>query len=261
MPAAEPENEGQRQQQGSSQPSAPTLTRTRFDGQSKPALDVSWGAVSLRPGQTVTGYEVRHRKKGATEWVHLASAKSSDGTVVPALSASTTSFRLSNLEAGAVYQAQVRSLWISCSRPGHCGDGKSQWSETGEGTANQPPKTTTTFIIENTFARDVLAGGNTQFTKWFEDEDKDALTWSTSSNYPGIIEVWVQGAGDKAELQLKVLNPASATITYGASDPYGGYVQRTALINGVENVTRKVLENSEAGIAVGQARDGNPVRG
>ncbi|MDE2640993.1 MAG: cadherin domain-containing protein, partial [Chloroflexota bacterium] len=47
-------------------------------------------------------------------------------------------------------------------------------------------------------------------------------------------------------------NPATTTVTYGAHDPYGGYAFRTLQFTGTANETRRVVENSPAGTAVGR---------
>ena len=49
----------------------------------------------------------------------------------------TTSARLSNLEAGATYEVQVRA----CTNEEDCGP----WSDTSEGTANRPPSAITPY--------------------------------------------------------------------------------------------------------------------
>ena len=69
-------------------PAAPTLTRTRFNEPTNPALDVRWSAPAVG-GDTITGYEARHRRSGGA-WTNYAGA----------LGASSTSFNLPDLVSG-----------------------------------------------------------------------------------------------------------------------------------------------------------------
>ena len=46
------------------QPDAPTVTRTRFEEESNPALDVTWTAPDAN-GTTITGYNIQYRKQVA----------------------------------------------------------------------------------------------------------------------------------------------------------------------------------------------------
>ena len=57
------------------------------------------------------------------------------------------------------------------------------------------------------------------------------------------------------------INPGASTLTYGAHDPYGGYVFRTLRFTGIGNETRSVAENSPAGTLVGRAVQGTPYDG
>ena len=105
-------------------PSAPTVTRTEFNEQSNPALDVSWTAEAN--GLTISGYEAQYRIKvaeGETEnsWTAYS------GT----LAATDAILNLANLTPGTTYEAQVRAVTTE--------EGTGPWSDTGEGLANRPP--------------------------------------------------------------------------------------------------------------------------
>ena len=82
---------------------------------------------------------------------------------------------------------------------------------------------------------------------YFEDGDSDSLVYSTSSTNQGVVNVWLNGSN----LRWILLNPGKATITYGAHDPYGGYVSRTVDYTGTANLIRSVPENSAEGTSVG----------
>ncbi len=209
-------------------PAAPTLTRTEFSQQSNPALDVAWTAPDTG-GLTITGYKAQYRKKGETNWTAYS------GT----LSSTTTTLNLPDLEAGATYQAQVRAV---------TGEGDGPWSDTGEGTANRPPtasKAISDFSLQwykfgNWIRPTDLSNG------YFQDADGDTISYSASSEYPGVIKAWM----DSATLKIRTLNPTSTStaVTYGASDPYGGYVSRTVDVTGtIGTVQASIIENACCG--------------
>ena len=110
------------------QPDAPTVTRTRFDEPTNPALDLTWTAPDAN-GTTINGYEVQYRKQVA-EGETPEAWTSYSGT----LSATTTSLNLPDLDAGATYEFQVRALTAL--------EGEGPWSDIGSGQANLPPTTT-----------------------------------------------------------------------------------------------------------------------
>ena len=66
------------------------------------------------------------------------------------------------------------------------------------------------------------------------------------------------------KLRIKVLNPATSTVTYGVSDGYGGYASKTIDVSGSADsfngadLSRSVAENSAAGTAVGDPVTGTP---
>ncbi|MYK88766.1 MAG: hypothetical protein F4018_10760, partial [Acidobacteria bacterium] len=221
--------------------SAPTLTRTTFSEPSNPALDVTWAAAEAN-GTTVTGYEAQYRTQVAagedpSEWTAYT------GT----LSATATSLNLPNLEAGATYEAQVRAVSSE--------EGVGPWSDTGEGTANRPPTATALSLSDATIAW--KGSSDYDVSDKFSDADGDALTYSASAAHPGVLTAAITG-GAADTLRVTVLNPASSTVTYAASDPYGGYLARTVTITGGASVTRSIAENSAAGTAVGDPVTGSP---
>ena len=241
-PAPEPEPEPPQAQQRVSlpQPSAPTLTRVRFDEPSKPALDVSWTAPSAS-GVTITGYQVRHQKSGASEWTA--------GTV---LSRDTTSHRLSDLEGGATYQVQVR-VHFNRLAGGVSQPGTGPWSDSGEGKANSPPKNTGE-IFEDVADYLWRILHSFHLADIFEDDDEDTLVYKASAQYPGILRIIVDESTGEGTGEF--LNPAGSQFIYEARDPYGGHISLTAEIAGTANETREVPENSPEGTNVG-----NPVKG
>ena len=217
------------------QPDALTLTRTEFDEPTDPALDVTWMAPP-DTGVTITGYEAQYRTQGAAEWTAYGGS----------LSAGTTSLNLPDLEAGATYEARVRAL-TSLEGPG-------PWSATGSGRANRPPNTTNGFLIDSTswMSSDITIETQNPLSSYFGDADGDTLRYSATSEYPGVVRVGIS----ESKLIISHLNPGSSTLTYGAHDPYGGYVFRTVEVSALRNVTRSIAENSPAGTAVGE-----PVQG
>ena len=92
---------------------------------------------------------------------------------------------------------------------------------------------------------------------FFSDVDSDTLTYSISSQYPGIVNSWLEG-NPGLYFSVRADNPASSSITYGARDGYGGYASRTVKLTGVANPTRSVMENSPAGTNVGTPVAGTP---
>ena len=93
------------------QPGAPSLTRTRFDEPTDPALDATWTAADDN-GLVITGYEARYREKAAqgadpAAWTDYTGA----------LSDTDTSLNLPGLEAGATYEVQLRARGRTAGTP------------------------------------------------------------------------------------------------------------------------------------------------
>ena len=229
------------------QPDAPTVTRTEFSEPTNPALDVSWTAPDAN-GTTINGYEVKYRKQVAdgetpNAWTTYTYTDANEN-VTSQLPASTVSVSVPDLDAGATYEFQVRAVTSL--------EGEGPWSATGSGRANRPPNLTARFLTDytGTWGREVA--GN--ISNVFQDADGDTLTYSASSNRPAVVSVRMDGA----DIYSLIRNPGSTTISYGANDPYGGYVARTFNMTGRANETRSIVENSAAGTAVGDPVTGTP---
>ncbi|MCY4582024.1 MAG: fibronectin type III domain-containing protein, partial [Chloroflexi bacterium] len=226
-------------------PGTPTLTRTTFSEQSDPALDATWTAAAAN-GTTISGYEAQYRKKVAqgetpNNWTAYS------GT----LGASATTFNLPDLTAGATYEVQVRAVTSD--------EGEGPWSDIGEGTANTPPTSTTEAdLADSTIA--VAAATDYDVSGKFTDADGDTLTYSASSAYPGVVTAAITGS-DSDTLTATALNPAASTVTYGVSDPYGGYASRTVTITGQASASRNIVEGSPVGTTVGDPVTGSPYNG
>ena len=80
-------------------PGRPTLAPETSSETGNPGLDASWTAADAN-GLTLTGYQVRYRKQGDTEWTPYS------GT----LAASAASATLPDLDATTTYEAQVRAV-------------------------------------------------------------------------------------------------------------------------------------------------------
>ncbi len=229
-------------------PGTPTLTRTEFSEPSNPALDVTWTAAAAN-GTNITGYEARYRKQAAAgeepaEWTDYSGA----------LGASARTLNLPNLEAGATYEAQVRAVTSD--------EGAGPWSDTGSGQANRPPAATSTAFNGDAFP----AGGTVDYREtgqgapgvFFTDADSDTLTYAAAAQHPALLGVGLSGPAGEATLTATLLNQGASTLTFTASDPYGGSVTRTATITITATTSRSIAENTAAGTAVGAPVTGTP---
>ena len=99
-------------------------------------------------------------------------------------------------------------------------EGPGPWSDTGEGTANTPPNLTTTAIADASTKWFRLRGPgpslihNLSTGGYFQDADGDTLSYSASSEYAGVIKAWIM---NDVNLAIQAMNPAAATVTYGAA--------------------------------------------
>ena len=234
-------------------PDTPTVTRTRFEEESNPALDVTWTAPDSN-GTTITGYNAQYRKQVAdgetpNAWTAY-SYTDSDGNATSKLAASTTSVNLPDLDAGATYEVQVRAVTSD--------EGEGPWSDTGSGQANRPPVYGGVFLIDITFNRGTTWAPNwTNFRKWFSDSDGDTLTPWVRSEYPGILPAWVVADATTA-FRFRGDNQGRVTLHYGAYDGYGGSFGMSVTYTIADQQTREVAENSAAGTAVGDPVTGTP---
>ena len=172
------------------------------------------------------------------------------------LAATATSATLPDLTAGATYEAQVRAVTSE--------DAEGPWSDTGEGTANRPPTAVETFAYAYaTYNHGIMISKNLLIysdeedneVRTFQDLDGDTLTYSSSVDYPGFIEVTLISPNRFAEL----LNPGVAKVTDVANDGYGGVVSAPPTIYTItQNETRDIAENSAGGTAVGDPVTGVP---
>ena len=232
------------------QPDAPTVTRTRFEKETNPALDVTWTAPDAN-GTTITGYEVQYREKPpqhgpAPAWTTYTYTDAENNTT-SILPATTTSVTLANRRTGVTYQVQVRAVTSL--------EGPSPWSDTGSARANLTPSGTVYALHPVTRAPNVTA--TSYLNNYYYDSDGDTLTWFVSSQYPGLIGFELTQSS--SYLLVRHLNPGTSTLTYGAHDGYGGYISRTVnLTTGQGNATRSVAENSAAGATVGVPVTGMP---
>ena len=238
-------------------PAAPTVTRAASSEPANPALDVTWTAPYSPPTgygvkDPATWYVAQYRVKAKSgedpaAWTTYTYTDSNDNTT-SALPRTTLSITLTNLDAAAVYEVQVRA--------GGNNEGLGPWSDSGEGRVNRPPEGTrfaispTTIPWWETRQFDLADSQESYFT----DADGDTLTYSASATYPCFIGVSVEGS----VLSITALNPEESNVVYKATDPYGGYATRSVAITGSGNVTREVLENAAAGTNVGAPVASNP---
>ena len=222
-------------------PGALTITRNESNEPMNPALDVTW-TVPADNGTAIAEYLVRYRKQAA---------EGEEPGGWESVIATATEAKLPNLQAGSVYEAQVRTIAGV--------EGSGLWSDTGEGTANRPPVVRAIIgqLYETLpFGRDY----DRDITDYINDPDGDTLTYSAPSAHAGVVAAELTGNGANT-LTVTVLNPASATIAYGAQDGYGGYVERTVNVTGRRRVSLSIVENSPAGTSVGDPVTGKPYNG
>ena len=74
---------------------------------------VTWSRPILGPGQVITGYSVQYRRRGTTSYI----TRSVSGSY-------TTSYTITNLFLGAVYEVRVASIGILGLSGYCCGSGK-----------------------------------------------------------------------------------------------------------------------------------------
>ena len=74
---------------------------------------VTWSRPTLGPGQVITGYSVQYRRRGTTSYT----TRSVSGS-------STTSYTITNLNLGTVYEVRVASVGPLGLSGYCCGSGK-----------------------------------------------------------------------------------------------------------------------------------------
>ena len=239
------------------QPDEPTVTRTRFDEPTNPALDVTWTAPDAN-GATINGYEVQYRKQVAdgetpNAWTTYTYTDSNE-VVSSTLPAATLSITVPDLDAGATYEFQVRALTAL--------EGEGPWSDIGEGQANLPPVTTDSALQDREIVQDEESAEPVD-AGYFLDPDGDDLSFSASAQRPGVLAAEVanvdSGSGEQTPtLSVEGINPGSSTVTYGAHDGYGGYVARTITVTVTGAERRSVNDRAAAGTLVGSPVTGTP---
>ena len=74
---------------------------------------VTWSTPTLGPGQVITGYSVQYRRRGTTTY-----------TTRSVSSSGTTSYTITNLNLGTVYEVRVASVGLLGLSGYCCGSGK-----------------------------------------------------------------------------------------------------------------------------------------
>ena len=182
-------------------PGTPTVTRIRYNEPTKPGLRVSWTAPEMKEG--LARYEVRYRKEGQTSI-----------TTYGVFGPGVTSFDWKNLEAGATYHVQVRARF-----EGQVGNKAvrfwSNWSGTGSGRANSPPKVVGAWLH---MQGEVGTTRHYDFAdNKFSDADGDTLHYWVNSSYPGVVEAWVEG--DRRSSSSSSSTPPGHRLPMGRTIP------------------------------------------
>ena len=212
-------------------PVAPSVSATSGSATS---LDVSWTAPGLNGGPDITGYAVEYRKGTTGNFT----AKTHSGT--------GTTTMITGLDAGTLYQVQVRAL---------NGETPSDWSPTGQGTTDDqdPDNSAPTFTEGASTSRsfDETLGDETVTTasnigaavNATDPDTGDTLTYTlegTDAARFGII-------GTSGQLQTKVgqkydyETQTSYSVTVRVEDGSGGF--------DMIDVTLNVTDQNEAPLA------------
>ena len=157
------------------------------------------------------------------------------------------------MTAGTTYEAQVRAVTTE--------EGEGPWSDIGEGTANRAPTGASLEAVTMTWGTTHDVSLEDAADPVFTDSDDDTLSYQATAQYPGFLRVGLTGT----TVSVKALNPApnggSSTVTYRASDPYGGYATSEMSVAVTGNVTRSVSERASGGASVGAPVAGTPYYG
>ncbi|MYI82491.1 MAG: hypothetical protein F4056_04015, partial [Chloroflexi bacterium] len=137
-------------------PAAPALAPTA--GSTTTGLTVTWTAPGNTGKPAITGYDVRYRKSGVTDWTNGPQ------------NVSTTSAALTGLAPGTTYQAQVRAANAE-------GDG--DWSANGAGTTAAP-------AVSITAGAAITEGANATFSLSATPAPAAALTVSLTITQSGM---------------------------------------------------------------------------
>ncbi len=237
------------------QPGKPSVSRTPFDVETPPALDVEWTPPGAN-GVTITAYKLQYRRSELfdtewTEWTLYGSVSPTDTTGADPevgdpddndndrIPVDTTSVNLPGLEPGATYEFQVRV---------DSDEGFGPWSDTGSGIANNAPHPKRGYSLIRESPVGVTLNAAKLLGGMFIDPDRDTLAPWGESDSPETLRTQLDSDGT---FQYRFLHPFGATMTYGVNDGYGGWVSEELDLVGVREEVRRIVENSPAGSAVG----------
>ncbi len=147
-----------------SRPDAPSVSAAADTPTS--ALNVGWDAPSNGDGPAITGYDLRYRAQGDTDW--QSDSSTATGAVITGLASGTT------------YEVQVRAI---------NDEGKSEWSESGDG-ATEKPNAAPTFPsgASREIAENSAAGTAVGDPVAAVDADGDALSYTLSGASEFVID-------------------------------------------------------------------------
>ena len=147
-----------------SRPDAPSVSAAADTPTS--ALSVGWDAPSNGDGPAITGYDLRYRAQGDTDW--QSDSSTATGAVITGLASGTT------------YEVQVRAI---------NDEGKSEWSESGDG-ATEKPNAAPTFPsgASREIAENSAAGTAVGDPVAAVDADGDALSYTLSGASEFVID-------------------------------------------------------------------------
>lgn len=226
-------------------PSAPSVVRKRFEGESAAALFVMWFGRSLYD-PVITGYEAQYRKQGVAEWTAYGSA----------LAPEAISFTIPDMEPGAMYEVQVRVKFANDPGP---------WSETGEGRANRPPLLGSqefSNLSGHPVGTIIRPRGN--WYEHFNDPDGDTFTPQAVADKQGrlrIQDVTISPTPDLEMFSVHYLNQGHAEVTYGVLDGYGGKATKSFTVDITHSATLSIAEGSPARTPAGAPVTGIPYEG
>lgn len=232
-------------------PGTPSVSKTRFEDQMAPALDVDWATPS--GATSVAGYEIRHCSipsgsgTGDSKWTaHSQHLSSSDSTV-----------NLPDLASERSYLVQVRALQAGNKPLGG-------WSNARSRNSNIPPSTTIQKIEGGSFPVETVqygsVAGNSRSMKILFTPGRDGgrLRYKAEATHPLVADARLVEDPENPStypqdqvLYFWLYNPATTTITVSATDEYGGRASQTISVTGTRSDTREVVEDSPAGTAVG----------
>ncbi len=177
-----------------SRPDAPSVSAAADTPTS--ALSVGWDAPSNGDGPAITGYDLRYRAQGDTDW--QSDSSTATGAVITGLASGTT------------YEVQVRAVNA---------EGASPWSESGEG-ATAKPNAAPTFPsgASREIAENSAAGTPVGEPVAAVDADGDALSYTLSGASEFVIDAETGQISVAAGAVLDHETVHSYSVTVSASD-------------------------------------------